>query len=211
MLSAHVSASPSSATKKGDVADPRTRVVAGRTQRDSFWSQQRDLSGGMTVYFSIFNMLIISDRESIASFPREQKGEICLLWGFGRVRCWLTAKYKREYKMKLVWVWERTGQKESSSAFIPPSFLLLTQLSNYTQTCTAYYTPLLVMFSVWWPAAALILASHHCICNSHLQNSSDTRQDFYRSQGQKQLSPLLDTESIMNVGIIPWLLRNWCH
>lgn len=30
----------------------------------------------MTVYFSIFSLLIISDRESIVSFPREQKGEI---------------------------------------------------------------------------------------------------------------------------------------
>lgn len=113
--------------------------------------------------------------------------------------------------MQLVWVWERTGQKESSSAFIPPSFLLLTQLSNYTQTHTGYYTLLLLVFSVWWLAAALILASCHSICNSDLQKISDTRQDFYRSQGQKQLSPLLDTESIMNVGIIPWLFRNWCH
>lgn len=113
--------------------------------------------------------------------------------------------------MKFVWVWERTGQKESSSAFIPLSFLLLTQLSNYTQTCIGYYTPLLLVLSVWWLAAALILASCHCICNSNLQNISGTRQDFYRSQGQKQLSPLIDTESIMNVRIIPWLFRNWCH
>lgn len=106
---------------------------------------------------------------------------------------------------------ERTGQKESLSAFIPPSFFLLTQLSNYTQTCTAHYTLLLVVFSVWCLAAALILASSQCICDSGLQNTSDTRQDFYRSQGQKQLSPLQDTESIMNVSIIPWLFRNWCH
>lgn len=158
------------------------------------------------MYFSIFNLLITSDRESIVSFPREEKGEICLLWGFCRVRCWLTAKYKRRYKMKLVWVWERTGQNESSSAFIPPPFLLLTLLSNHTQICTAYYTPLLVVFSEWWLAAALI-----CICNSGLQNISDTRQDFYRSQGQKQPSTLQDTESIMNVRTIPWLFRNWCH
>lgn len=207
----YASASPSSARKRGDVADPRKRLVAGRNQRDCFWSQLTDLGVDMTLYFSIFNLLIISDRESIVSFPREQKGEICLIWGFCRVRGWLTAKHKGEYKMKLVWVWERREKKESSSAFIPPPFLPLTQPSHYPQTCTAYHTPILGVFSVWWLTAALILASSHCICHSGLQNTGDTRQDFYRSQGQKQLSPLQDTEIIINVRIILWLFRNWCH
>lgn len=91
LLPARASGSPSSARQRGDVVDPRTKPIVARAQKICFWSQPTFFLRG--VYFSVFGLLlIISAKGSMVSFLREQKHEVCFIWGVCRVRRWLIAK-----------------------------------------------------------------------------------------------------------------------
>lgn len=131
LLSAHASASPSSVRQRGDVADPRRKSIAVRIQNDCFWSQLTDFRGCVgCILVSLFYCYSLVNKGSMVSFPREQKCEVCLLWGFCRVRVWLIAKrllsgQKRECKMTEVCVGLGADGEERSFASLYSSFFLL--------------------------------------------------------------------------------------